>query len=77
MSRPQNVILFPTAPACERRADDPLRLAEARIRSAQALAGDESINRLDWFDRDLICRDLAEALRLIREAKGGDPPAAG
>jgi hypothetical protein len=71
MSRPKNVIVFPTAAACERRADDPLALAEARVRSAQALAGDESINRLDWLDRDTICRDLAEALRLIREARGG------
>lgn len=46
-----------------------LDLAEARIRSACSRAGDETVHRLDWNDRDTICRDLADALRFIREAR--------
>ena len=72
MTRPANVIDFPAAAEQPATPHDPLAAAEARIRSAQLLAGEESINRLDWLDRDSICRDLAEALRLISEARGGE-----
>jgi hypothetical protein len=51
----------------------PLDAAEARVRSAHARVADESTDRLDWLERDTICRDLAEALSLIREAKEGEP----
>lgn len=54
-------------------AHDVLSLAEARIRSAYSRAGDETIHRLDWSDRDTICRELAEALWLIHEAREAGP----
>ena len=76
MATPDNLIRFPAAAVRQRPTADPLDEAEARVRSAHARAGDEAIDRLDWLDRDTICRDLAEALRLIREAREGDPPAA-
>ena len=60
-----------TAAAVAPAADPRARLYEAEtlILTAQHRASDECVDRLDWLDRDVICRDLSAALALIAEAR--------
>jgi hypothetical protein len=63
---------IPTAPATPAE-----KLSEAQMLVASAFrrADDESNDYLSWHDRDRMCRQLNNALRLIREAKETITPA--